>query len=488
MKVLKCKKTNKEFKDIENRSGSITNHLKELNIEVPSSFIRRKYLKKENKQWHLQFFDEIKIEDIIKKQCKYCTWETVDIENKSGMYTSHLYKEHGITIEGYIQEYPEESNLFKTFFYKKRHKENIFKEGNHIICQICGEKLKKITNTHTKKHNMSLQQYREKFIYTLSDKSFETFSNNMRKTNLSLIKSFKSKAEFKIKELLEKEGLKLLHGDKKFLNGIEIDLICHEKKIGIEYNGCRYHTEIFGKKDRSFHLEKTKSMNKKGYGLIHIFEDEWELNQQKVINKLYHIFNISNKSKIFARKCEIKPIGLTQKNTFLNDNHIQGEDNSNIFLGAFFEDKLVSVMTFDNTRSMNVKNNKDTIFELKRFATDINFSVVGIGGKLLKYFIKNYNPEKILSFADLRWTINTSDNLYTKLGFKLEKTLAPDYTYINHKIHRIKRQHKFGFGKSSIKRKFPHVYNPNKTEWEMMQQLGYDRIWDCGKLRFELIC
>jgi len=106
--------------------------------------------------------------------------------------------------------------------------------------------------------------------------------------------------------------------------------------------------------------------------------------------------------------------------------------------------------------------------------------------KLLKYFIKNYSPNKIISFGDIRWVLDGNDNVYTKSGFKLTKTLPPDYSYHNSKISRYDRLHKFSFGKNSIKKKYPHIFDPAKTEWEMMQELGFDRIWDCGKFKYEL--
>jgi hypothetical protein len=64
--------------------------------------------------------------------------------------------------------------------------------------------------------------------------------------------------------------------------------------------------------------------------------------------------------------------------------------------------------------------------------------------------------------------------------------MKPDYTYYHQKSHNNKRLHKFGFGKISLKNKFPELYDDNKTEWQIMQEAGYDRIWDCGKYKFEL--
>lgn len=37
--------------------------------------------------------------------------------------------------------------------------------------------------------------------------------------------------------------------------------------------------------------------------------------------------------------------------------------------------------------------------------------------------------------------------------------------------------------KSKIAKKFG-VDITGKTEWELMQQLGYDRIWDSGKIKW----
>jgi len=297
---------------------------------------------------------------------------------------------------------------------------------------------------------------------------------------------YSSKAQKEIENLVKEHYEKVLENDKTLLNGVEIDILIPEIKLGIEYNGNFYHSEFGGKKDRNFHLNKTILMNKKGYNLLHVFEDEWELKKEIVKSKIKHICKINNNLiKVHARKCEIKEIHPSIKNIFLNKNHIQGEDKANVCLGAYYNNILLSVMTFDNNRQMNQRNNEKTTYELKRFCIDINYSITGIASKLLKYFIKNYKPKKIISFADRRWTLNNKNNLYNNLKFKLTKILKPDYSYYNSKIDRCNRYHKFSFGKNSLKKKYPELYDDNKTELEMMRELGYDRIWDCGNLKYE---
>lgn len=69
------------------------------------------------------------------------------------------------------------------------------------------------------------------------------------------------------------------------------------------------------------------------------------------------------------------------------------------------------------------------------------------------------------------------------LGFDLDKILPPDYQY-SYSFH--KREHKFKYDKRNIEKKFLGIYSSVKTEWQMMQEAGFDRIWDCGKLRYVL--
>ena len=253
----------------------------------------------------------------------------------------------------------------------------------------------------------------------------------------------------------------------------EIDIYLPSKKIGIEYDGCRWHTEQFGK-DRYYHLSKTESCCKNGISLIHIFEDEYIHHADIVHSKIRHIIGLDNSKKIYGRKCSIKEISNKESKLFLDENHIQGFASSSIYLGAFHEDKLIGVMSFKR------ESRNDNKWELNRFATDIKICCVGVGGKLFKYFIKKYHPTMIKSFADRRWTVNEDNNLYTQIGFKFNGYTRPDYKYIDFK--EMKRLHKFGFRKKTLYNKYGLPLS--MTETEMVKKLGYNKIWDCGLIKY----
>lgn len=488
--VARCKKTNKSFEDYENKSGIITQHITSLFPEfvLPSPFKRRKFFKENNRFWYEDFFEIIQVPSLRAetKKCKFCDWNTSDLENKSGCYTTHLSKIHGKTIDEYVSEYPEEKALFKTHFEKlEKRKVMLSCKQNFIECRICGEKMSKITNTHLwAKHKISLFEYRASYESTLSDSSLDKFRKLYDNNLKELPNTFISKPQAEISEFIKNLGFSVETNNKSLLSGTELDLIVLDKNIAIEFNGLFFHSEKSGKKDRLYHKKKTELAKSKDIRLIHIFEDEWQNKKEIIKSKISHILGVNSGRKIHARKLKLRLITKQEKESFLNSNHIQGSDDSSIFIGALEGETLCAVMTFDNKRSMNrEKDHSMDVFELKRFATDIKMIIPGVASRLLRFFIANFKPKKIISFADARWSAE-SGNLYDVLGFSFDKVLPPDYSYTFYKSGKAYRFHKFGYGKNSIKRKFPDVYDCNKTEWEMMQEKGFDRIWDCGKIKY----
>ena len=93
------------------------------------------------------------------------------------------------------------------------------------------------------------------------------------------------------------------------------------------------------------HFDKTNECEKNGVKLIQIFEDEYMLHKKIVLCKLLHALKIDNNLEhIAGRKCNIKSILKCDAEEFLEKNHIQGFVSSTVYLGAFYQNKLVGVM------------------------------------------------------------------------------------------------------------------------------------------------
>jgi hypothetical protein len=467
--------------DYLNKAGVLTNYIhKTYNIDIPTLYDRRKYYMETGDYWWERWFDIKKIKNNETKKCKYCNWETVDISNKSGAYEQHLLKVHNITKENYLKDFPEEKEYFITKNPSKNRQIDDNKD-NYVVCAICGKKLARIDNHHLKKHNITKLEYIQKYGNNdlISKQLKELCVSQSLIMNLSLENKenkYTSQPEKVIKEYIENLGIKC-NKNRSILNGKELDIFIEDKCIAIEFNGLQWHTERFGKKHKNYHLDKLTECNSKGIKLIQIFEDEWVYKREIVLSKIKHILGYdSTIGKIYGRKCNIREINKEEAELFLENNHIQGFAKSTVYLGCFYCGKLVGVMSF-----LREKDNK---WNLTRFATDINYICCGVGGKLFNWFIKEFSVKEIKTFADRRWTVDKDSNLYTKLGFKLDKILSPNYTYYNNKIERYKRIHKFNLRKKNLIKLGNFSNNINLTESEMSEMLGFDRIYDCGLLRY----
>lgn len=259
---------------------------------------------------------------------------------------------------------------------------------------------------------------------------------------------------------------------KKYRDGIEIDIFLPEIKIGFEFNGLYWHSELW--KEKNYHINKTNYFRERGIKIIHIWEDDWDNKNEIIKSQIINWIGL-NKNRIWARKCEIKEIDSPKEySDFLEKNHIQGYIRSTYKIGLYHKNELVSLMTFDNSEGRNKM--EEGGWNLSRFCNKIGFSVVGSASKLLNHFIKNKNPKRIISFADLDWS---EGDLYYKLNFNLINTLRPDYKWVVDQ----KRINKQRFTKSKIKK---FGFDDNLSESKVMNKLGYYKIFNCGQLKFEI--
>ena len=284
-------------------------------------------------------------------------------------------------------------------------------------------------------------------------------------------KKFFNKSQMEIELFNSINYSNKIQSDRSILDGLELDIVIPDKKIAIEFNVLFWHSEIGGGKDKDYHFNKTKLAQEKGYQLIHIFEDEWLFKRDIVLSLIHSKLGIFDK-RIYARNCEIKELNSNEANEFFDENHLQGADNSKVRLGLFYQNELVSVMTFSKPRF-----NKKYEWELVRFASKLNYQIIGGASKLLKYFLNYYNPSSIITYADRRYS---NGNLYRRLGFEFDGFTSPNFYILKDYII---RENRIKFQKHKLKDKLIN-FDPDLSAWENMQLNGYDRIWDCGNYRF----
>lgn len=254
----------------------------------------------------------------------------------------------------------------------------------------------------------------------------------------------------------------------------EIDIYDENISLAIEYCGLYWHNELSPKpKLKSYHFDKYVNCKNKNIRLITIFEDEWIFRKNQCKNYLKSVLGVFDK-KVQARKCEIKRVNKVTSNEFYEANHILGKCNRIIIsFGLYFEDELIGIISLGKHHRQTESNN----IILSRLCFKDGIQVIGGSSRLFSRCIKwakEANYQNIISWSDNRWSCG---KIYDVLGFKLEKELAPDYSYVDLNKHFIR------LSKQSQK-KSNNNCPKELTEREWCIYLGLARIWDCGKKRW----
>ena len=277
---------------------------------------------------------------------------------------------------------------------------------------------------------------REKSICFLTSKHY-SISSLCREFNCSETAVVKWLARLNLREYIYNSGGSIYEDElydylkgfgfkkhQRILDGKEIDLYNDSLKIGIEFNGDYWHSNLM--KYKRYHEDKSKAAEQQGIRLIHIYEHEW--NNERIKPILLSTINIAIgniKSKIYARNCIVKTITNKEAKNFNNNNHLQGHRNAQVTYGLFYKDKLVQLMSF----SMNKRYG----WEIIRGCPGSNNIVVGGVSKLFKHFIKEYNPDTVFSYCDFNKFNGVG---YEKLGMKFIGYTGPDKRYIiNGKVY-----------------------------------------------------
>jgi len=301
--------------------------------------------------------------------------------------------------------------------------------------------------------------------------SWHNFSSGVRCPKCSL--SGTSRLELKWLNFIQSLGFKaekykFTYNKKR----CEIDIFIENKNIGIEIDGLIWHSERFVD-SYTKRKEKLSAVNSLNCRLLTFFEDEL-MNKSDIIESiLKNKLGISDKT-IYARKTEIRELSKRDGIIFMQENHLQSSTLSEIYLGLYHENQLVAAIS----GGRHHRNNDITILVLNRLCFLKNHTIVGGSSKLLKYFIeyakvKGYST--IVSWSDNRLS---DGNIYKKLKFELKDELPLDYSYVK----QLKRYSK----QSMTKKKLLKMGAIGNTEREMAVSLGFYRIYDCGKKRWEL--
>ncbi|MCG8308165.1 MAG: hypothetical protein MI975_12290 [Cytophagales bacterium] len=178
------------------------------------------------------------------------------------------------------------------------------------------------------------------------------------------------------------------------------------------------------------------------YRLIHIWEDQWVHEQDKIRSRIRSVIGLTN--RIYGRETKVVNLNNDRLKAFLDKNHLNIPLKAKYKYGLEYRDELVAVMSFSRGRKMYRDGEFYNSFELLRFCNKLNTTVVGGFGKLLNHFITQIHPDDIMTYVDADW----SDGKYLKLfGFQFVGYKKPLSFWLNAKTgkrvypHKMPEQH-----------------------------------------------
>lgn len=284
----------------------------------------------------------------------------------------------------------------------------------------------------------------------------------------------RSAQEKKVVEWIKDSGFdgQITLNDRSIINPKELDIFIPSKKIAFEINGSYWHSTKF--KERDFHKNKTAAALSSGVQLIHIDQRDIQINPVKTRSLILAKLGVFQ-TRVFARQCTLEHLTKKTCDDFLEKVHMQGTCASSVRLGLRYKENLVAVMTFGRPRF-----NKGHNWELLRFCSQLNTSIVGGAGKLFAGFKKQYLKEgdNIISYANKNWS---NGDLYLKLGFSYLYDSPPNYFWYDKNLNRFSR---YQTQKHKLKSLLGDKFVETKTETENMQDSGYHQVFDCGSSVF----
>ena len=273
-----------------------------------------------------------------------------------------------------------------------------------------------------------------------------------------------SKPNTAFQELLERNNI-------DFTREFTIEHFSYDFKVGnilLEVNPTPTHNSTWGlfkaedAKGCDYHINKSKLAEKNGYRCIHIWD--WD-----DIDKIVRL--LKPRERVYARKCSVKTISSIESKEFLQTHHLQGNVRATVHCGLFYDNKLISVMTFGKPRYTTKFE-----YELLRYASISH--VVGGAEKLFSYFCSQYHPSSIVSYCDNSKFLGI---VYEKLGFKFVSRSPSKHWYSmslqKHITDNLLRQRGFDQLLGSIY----GTFGKGTSNEQLMLDHGFVELYDAGQ-------
>jgi hypothetical protein len=228
--------------------------------------------------------------------------------------------------------------------------------------------------------------------------------------------------------------------------GKHLDIFIPELKLGFEYNGVYWHSDA--KRDMLYHANKVEHFYSHDIRYVQIWEDDWIHRQDSVKKFIEQILT----EHPLPTQYEVVEISQEVFNAFVEDNHIAGTVESDIYFGVLCDGNIAS--------ALGVNKNACGNFEITRHV-EIHQSLFRA---MFEFFVLSYDPVSVHVLGDLEYT-DKRDNVYLQNGFLSYRDIEPDFKYYRTGIREAKETINIESSVTGNSQRILRCYDSGKIEY-----------------------
>lgn len=195
--------------------------------------------------------------------------------------------------------------------------------------------------------------------------------------------------------------------------------------------------------------------------LIPIWEDQWINNRACIESRIRSILGKSD--RIHGRQTIVQKIDQNLSKVFLEENHLHGSTKARYKYGLFYKSELVAVITIGSR--VRFRNNQHS-YDIIRYCTKNNYSIVGGLSKLITFIKTDLQPDHLMTAIDCDWSDGKG---FEKIGFTFDSETQPIESYIHLKTKKRYFSHRIS----------SETIQENPKEWILIQNSGNHKFtWE----------
>lgn len=282
-----------------------------------------------------------------------------------------------------------------------------------------------------------------------------------------------SKPERDLQDWLVAEGHQVQRNHRLRVDGVtmELDAYLPDLRTAVEFHGLFWHSEAAGTSP-TYHVDRLERCASIGIRLIQVLEHEWEQRRPAVHSVLRAKLGKAPRT-LHARRLEVAELDTAARRLFFEAAHLAGDARATRTFALRHDGEVVAAASFAPQRYGRDKS----VMELIRFASALDTRVVGGLSRLVTAAQRAMGFKVLRTYCDRRWS---DGHGYLAAGFTLTGTTQPSYWYFT--LRPTVVHHRSRFQRRRLEALLP---GSTGTEWQLAQELGLNRIWDCGHLTFQ---